>query len=123
MRTDVSPAGLCRTLIAHHRPGDGRQLRLLSSARQLGPPEAPHSYAASWWRKSAFTFSDATAAPRCQLRLDGRFQHCASDRERQIIRPTAAADDVMRGLATEHVRLKVPPDRIRRMIETPCFAT
>ena len=82
----------------------------------------PKSYAAAWYRKSSFTFSDAIAAVRTQLWLDGIFQRSTSDRERQKILPTAPADHAMSGLVTEYDRLNVPPERIQRMVETLCFA-
>lgn len=57
-------------------------------------------YAAAWYRKTGFTFSDAIAAVRCEIWLDGIFQHSAPDRETQ----------------------KVPPDKVKRMLQALCFA-
>ena len=82
----------------------------------------PKSYAAAWYRKSSFTFSDAIAAARTQLWLDGIFQRSASDRERQKILHSVPADHAASGLVTEYHRLNVPPDRIQRMVEKLCFA-
>ncbi len=82
----------------------------------------PQSCAAAWYRKPSFTFSDAIAAVRTRLWLDGIFQRSASDRERQKILPPADADHAISGLLAEHDRLKVPPERIQRMVETLCFA-
>ena len=82
----------------------------------------PKSCAAAWYRKSSFTFSDAIAAVRTQLWLDGIFQRSTSDRERQKILPTAPADHALSGLVTEYDRLNVPPERIQRIVETLCFA-
>ena len=56
--------------------------------------------ATAWCRKSSFTFSDAIAAVRTRLWLDGIFQRFASDRERH----------------------KIPPEGIQHMVETLCFA-
>ncbi len=82
----------------------------------------PRSRAAAWYRKTGFTFSDAIAAVRTRLRPDGIFQRSASDREGHLILPPADADHATCGLLAEHDRLEVPPERIRRMVETLCFA-
>ena len=82
----------------------------------------PHSDAAAWWRKSAFTFSDAIAAVRCQLWLDGRFQRSPPDREWHKTRPPDPVDHAGSEAAARYGRLKVPPERVRRMVETLCHA-
>ena len=82
----------------------------------------PHSNAAAWYRKSAFTFSDAIAALRCQLWLDGLLQHSRPDREWHKTRPPDPVDHADDGPAARYSRLKVPPERIRRMVETLCHA-
>ena len=84
--------------------------------------KTPRSYAAAWYRKSSFTFSDAIAAVRTRLWLDDIFQRSSSDRERHKILPPANADHAICGLVGENDRLKVPPKRIQRMVETLCFA-
>ena len=57
-------------------------------------------YAAAWYPKTSFTFSDAIAAVRYQLWIGSILQHSATDREMQ----------------------KVPPDKIKRMFQALCFA-
>ena len=82
----------------------------------------PKSCAAAWYRKSGFTFSDAIAALRTQLWLDGIFQRSASDREWQKILHSVPDDHAVGGLVTEYHRLNVPPERIQSVVETLCFA-
>ena len=57
-------------------------------------------YAAAWYRKTSFTVSDAIAAVRYQLWIGSILQRSATDREMQ----------------------KVPPDKIKRMLQALCFA-
>ncbi len=86
------------------------------------PAREPHSDAAAWWRKSAFTFSDAIAAVRCRSWLDGRFQRSPPDREWHKTRPPDPVDHAGSEAAARYGRLKVPPERVRRMVETLCHA-
>jgi hypothetical protein len=57
-------------------------------------------YAATWYRKSAFTFTDAIAAVRHRIWMGD-------------ISDTSASDRDMR---------KIPPDRLMRIAEALCFA-
>jgi len=57
-------------------------------------------YAAAWYRKSAFTFTDAIAAVRRRIWIGDISDSSAHDRD---------------------VR-KIPPDRLIRMAEALCFA-
>ncbi len=82
----------------------------------------PKSCAAAGYRKSSFTFSDAIAALRTQLWLDGISQRSASDRERQKVLPIATSDPAVCGRVTGYDRFQVPPERIQRMVKTLCFA-
>ena len=59
------------------------------------------SYAAAWYEKTSFTFSDAIAAIRCELWLGNNLSRSPPHRERQII----------------------PPNKIKRMHYALCFAT
>ena len=65
---------------------------------------------------------DTIAAVCTQLWLDRVFQRSASDREWQKILHSEPSDHAGGGLATEYHGLKVPPERIQRMVETRCFA-
>ena len=77
---------------------------------------------AAWYRKSSLTFSDAIAAVRAQLWLDGIFQRSVYDRERQKILTRNHANTAKENLISGYNRLKVPPERLQRMIETLCYA-
>ncbi len=57
-------------------------------------------YAAAWYRKSAFTFTDAIAAVRHRIWMGDISDNSASDRDMR----------------------KIPPDRIIRMTQALCFA-
>jgi hypothetical protein len=57
-------------------------------------------YAAAWYRKSDFTFTDAIAAVRRRIWIGD-------------ITDTSASDQDIR---------KIPPDRLMRMAEALCFA-
>jgi len=57
-------------------------------------------YAAAWYRKSSFTFSDAIAAVRLQLWVGDIYQRSLPNREPQYI----------------------PANRITRMAQVLCFA-
>ncbi len=57
-------------------------------------------YAATWYRKSTFTFTDAIAAVRHRIWMGDISDTSASDRDRR----------------------KIPPDRLMRMAEALCFA-
>lgn len=59
------------------------------------------SYAAAWYEKTSFTFSDAIAAIRCELWLGNNLSRSPPHRESPII----------------------PTDKIKRMHYTLCFAT
>ena len=84
--------------------------------------KASVSNEAAWYRKSSLTFSDAIAAVRAQLWLDGIFQRSVYDRERQKILTRNHANTVKENLISGYNRLKVPPERLQRMIETLCYA-
>ncbi len=57
-------------------------------------------YAAAWYRKNAFTFTDAIAAVRHRIWMGDISDNSASDRDMR----------------------KIPPDRIIRMTQALCFA-
>ncbi|MYE02574.1 MAG: hypothetical protein F4Y03_15125, partial [Alphaproteobacteria bacterium] len=59
------------------------------------------SYAAAWYEKTSFTFSDAIAAIRCELWLGNNLSRSPPHRESRIMQP----------------------DKIKRMHYTLCFAT
>jgi hypothetical protein len=57
-------------------------------------------YAAAWYKKTEFTFSDAIGAVRLVLWSDDLYRHCPSNPDMH----------------------KIPPSRLFRMAQALCFA-
>lgn len=83
---------------------------------------SPHPFKAAWYQKTLFTFSDAIAAVRTEIWLDCIFQRSPPDPERKEIPPHGTATSLVCGLADENNLPMVPPGKIKRMIETLCYA-
>ena len=83
---------------------------------------SPHPFKAAWYEKTLFTFSDAIAAVRTEIWLDSIFQHSPPDPERKKMPPTATASSLVCGLADESLLPMVPSGKVKRMIETLCYA-
>ena len=83
---------------------------------------SPHPFQAAWYEKTLFTFSDAIAAVRTQLWLNCIFQHSRPDPERRKILPGGIDEKLVCGLAAENDMAEVPPETIKRMVETLCYA-
>ena len=83
---------------------------------------SPHPFMAAWYQKTLFTFSDAIAAVRTEIWLDCIFQRSPPDPERKEIPPHENASSLVCGLADENDLPMVPPGKIKRMIETLCYA-
>ena len=84
--------------------------------------KSPHPFKAFWYEKTSFTFSDAIAAVRTQLWLDCIFQRSPADRERPEIPPPGTAGSLVCGLVDQGDLPMVPPGKVKRMIETLCYA-
>ena len=84
--------------------------------------KSPHPFKAFWYEKTSFTFSDAIAAVRTQLWLDCIFQRSPADRERPEIPPPGTASSLVCGLVDQGDLPMVPPGKVKRMIETLCYA-
>ncbi len=83
---------------------------------------SPHPFKAAWYEKTLFTFSDAIAAVRTEIWLDCIFQRSPPNPERQEIPPPETARSLVCGLADENDLPTVPTGKVKRMIETLCYA-
>lgn len=79
-------------------------------------------FQAAWYKKSVFTFSDAIAAVRTRIWLHCIFQRSPSDRERGQIQTLAKPNRLVDRRADDDDLLRVPPGRLKSMIETLCYA-
>ena len=83
---------------------------------------SPHPFKAAWYEKTRFTFSDAIATVRTEIWLDWTFQHSTPDPERKEIPPPGTASSLVCDLADESHLPMLPPGKVKRMIETLCYA-
>ena len=79
-------------------------------------------FKAAWYKKSVFTFSDAIAAVRTQIWLHCIFQRSTPDRERWQIQTLRNPHRLSRSGTDHNNLLRVPPGRLKSMIETLCYA-
>jgi hypothetical protein len=79
-------------------------------------------FQAAWYKKSVFTFSDAIAAVRTRIWLHCIFQRSPPDRERGQIQTLAKPNPLVACRADDYNLLRVPPGRLKSMIETLCYA-
>ena len=85
-------------------------------AKTVGP------FQAAWYQKSAFTFSDAIAAVRTRIWLNSIYPHSPPDRERGEIPPPENPDHLVCGIAEQKNLPSLPPGRLKRIIESICYA-
>ena len=83
---------------------------------------SPHPFKAACYEKTLFTFSDAIAAVRTEIWLNSIFQHSPTDPERKEIPPPETASSLVCGLADESHLPMLLPGKVKRMIETLCYA-
>ena len=79
-------------------------------------------FRAAWYKKSVFTFSDAIAAVRTRIWLHCIFQRSPPDPERRLIQTPGNPNRLVDSRADDYHLLRVPPGRLKSMIETLCYA-
>ena len=79
-------------------------------------------FKAAWYNKSVFTFSDAIAAVRTRIWLHCIFQRSPPDPERGQIQTLGNPNRLVGGRMGDYHMLRVPPGRLKSMIETLCYA-